>query len=81
MKKETLYEKVFVKLYNAIDYMLVAYKNQDINRNHTNYGAATAYASVLAEMGYEVDLRVYGDGDYLITDRVKIGDKEYDFFH
>lgn len=76
-----MYEKYFTSLYKAIDYMMEAYKNLDINRNHTNYGSATAYAEVLRDMGHKVELRVYGKDEYLITDKITIDDKTFDFFH
>ena len=81
MNKGTMYEKLFFKLYNAVDYMMKAYEQKDTLRNYTNYGAATAYASILMELGHEVDLRVYGEGEFLITDKIVINGKEYDFFH
>lgn len=76
-----MYEKYFTRLYQAIDYMMEAYKKQDTNRNHTNYGSATAYAEVLRDMGHEVELRVYSKDEYLITDKITIDDKTFDFFH
>lgn len=38
-----MYKKYITSLYNAIDWVIEAYKNRDINRNHTNYGRATIY--------------------------------------
>ena len=81
MREQTLYEKLFFKVYNAVDYMVANYKSGDLKRNHTNYGSATAYADMLRETGHEVDLRVYGEGEFLLTDKIVIDGKEYDFFH
>lgn len=80
-KEQTIYEKLFFKIYNHVDAMMSCYKNKDLLRNQTNYGAATAYATMMLEIGYDVDLRVYADGDYLITDKITINGKDYDFFH
>jgi hypothetical protein len=45
---------------------------EDLNRNHTNYGAATAYASVLRDFGVKVDVPVYEDGKFLRIPKVII---------
>ena len=81
MAKETFYETLFLGLFNAVDRMVEDYKRKDNNRNHVNYGAAITYARVLHEMGHEVELRVYGDDGYLITDKITVDGKDFDFFH
>lgn len=81
MKNENLYEKLFMKLYNAIDYMMKSFEQKDSERNRTNYGSATAYGSVLRELGYDVEIPAYEKDGYLVVDWFKINDKKYDFFH
>ena len=81
MKNENLYEKLFVKLYNAIEYMMIAYSKKDNERNHTNYGSASAYGSVLRELGHNVEIPAYGKDGYLIVDWIEVNNKKYDFFH
>lgn len=76
-----IYDILFSKLYRALDAMMYCYTIKDVLRNHTNYGAATAYADILSELGHDVDLKVYGDGEYLITNFISIDGKDYDFFH
>lgn len=79
--KNTMYEEIFLKLYNSVDWMVQAYNRDDKDRNHVNYGSATAFASVLQSMGHEVDLRVYGEGGYLLTNSIVIDGKTFDFIH
>lgn len=79
--KGTMYEEIFLGLYRSVDRMMQAYNRQDLNRNRTNYGSATAFASVLQSMGHEVDLKVYGDGDYLLTNAFVVDGRQFDFFH
>lgn len=51
--------------------------DKDLNRNHTNYGATTAYANVLRNFGVNVDVPVYGDGEFLRIPKVIIESKEF----
>lgn len=79
--KGTMYEEIFLGMYRSIDWMVQAYNRKDMKRNHVNYGSATAFASVLQGMGHEVDLRVYVADGYLLTHRIVVDGREYDFFH
>lgn len=81
MKNNNLYEKLFMKLYNAIDTMILSYEAKDNERNHTNYGSATAYGSVLMELGHKIEIPAYEKNGYLVVDYIKVNDKQYDFFH
>lgn len=81
MKNNNLYEQLFFKLYNAVDWMMKNYEQKDSNRNRVNYGSATAYACILREMGHDVELRVYEKEGYLVTDKITIKGADYDFFH
>lgn len=76
MEQKSLYNKYYWELYKAIDLMNNQVKDGDVLRNHTNYGCAIAIAQFLREFGHEVDLRVYGDGDYLLSDCIVIDGKE-----
>ena len=80
-KKNTMYEEIFLGMFRSVDWMVQNYNNKDLKRNHVNYGSATAFASVLRSMGHEVDLRVYGDGEYLLTNGIIVDGKQFDFFH
>lgn len=73
---KTVFDKYYWKLYNTVDLMNKQAKDGDLLRNRTNYGSATTIAQFLREFGHEVDLRVYGDGDYLVTDCIVIDGKE-----
>ena len=79
--KNTMYEEIFLGMYRSIDWMVQAYNRKDYDRNHVNYGSATAFASVLRSMGHEVDLRVYDKDGYLLTNSIVVDGREYDFFH
>lgn len=74
-----MFEKAKLELIKHIDWMNRQHKNGDLPRNRTNYGIATVYAKTIREMGHEVDLRVYGDGDFLVTDGIMI-DRELIIF-
>ena len=50
--------------------------NEDINRNHTNYGATTAYAHVLYNFGVNVDIPVYEKNGFLKIPKITIDTKE-----
>ena len=79
--KGTMYEEIFLGMYRSVDWMVQAYNHKDTDRNHVNYGGATAFASVLRSMGHEVDLRVYNDDGYLLTNCIVVDGREYDFIH
>ena len=76
-----MYEEIFTKLYQSIDWMVQNYNQKDIERNHRNSGSALAYASVLKSMGHEVDLRIYNADGYDLTNNIVVDGKKYDFFH
>lgn len=76
-----MYEMIFTKMYQAVDYMVSSYNRNDFERNLRNSGSASAYASVLRSMGHEVDLRIYNADGYDLTDKIVVNGKEYDFFH
>lgn len=74
--RETLYEKYYRRMYEAVirmnDYAAV----NDFARNQVNYGVAFAYQSLMYDLGHTVDLRIYGKDDYLVTDKIVIDGKE-----
>ena len=42
-----MYNKIFTKMYMAIDSMVKDYNINDIEKNYLHYGEAIAYATVL----------------------------------
>lgn len=48
----------------------------DVNRNHTNYGATTAYAHVLYSFGVNVDVPVYEEDGFLRIPKITIDKRE-----
>lgn len=58
--------KEFIEKLKALTILAASHTNQcadneDINRNHVNYGSTTAYAHVLVELGHVVDVSVWED--------------------
>lgn len=76
MNNNTMYEKYYMAMFEATSRMNSCAKEKDLLRNHTNYGTSTAYASILQDFGHEVDICVYGDGDYLISAKIIVDGKE-----
>jgi hypothetical protein len=80
MENNTTYEKYYKVLLNAVSRMNNLADGKDLPRNHTAYGMAAAYASVLRDLGHEVDICVYGDGDYLVSAKLVVdGETKIDF--
>lgn len=78
--QDTMYRKYYIAMFEAIIRMNEQAEEKDLLRNHTNYGTASAYASVIQDFGHEVDICVYGDGDYLISAQIIIdGEVKFDF--
>jgi hypothetical protein len=50
---------------------------KDKNRNHTNYGAATAYADVLIDLGHKADIACWEDCGYLKIEKVTIDGEQF----
>lgn len=48
----------------------------DVNRNHVNYGACTACARVLDDMGHETEVPVYEENGFLRIPYLKVDGKE-----
>lgn len=64
----------------SVDFMNSQAEQKDLLRNRVNYGVASTLASVLRDMGHEVDIRVYGDGDYLISAKIIVdGEVKVDY--
>lgn len=75
-----MFEKYYENLIMAVDMMNSQAEGKDLLRNHTNYGRASVFASVLRDMGHEVDIRVYGEGDYLVSAKIIVdGEVKVDY--
>lgn len=80
MENNTIYEKYYSALLLAVNLMNSHAEGKDLPRNHTAYGTAAAYASILRDFGHEVDICVYGDGDYLVSAKLVVdGETKIDF--
>lgn len=78
--KDTMYEKYYMAMFNAVERMNDQAEEKDLLRNHVNYGTASTYASILRDFGHEVDICVYGDEDYLISAKIIVdGEIKFDF--
>lgn len=74
MKK--LYEEYCSRMRLAVTRMNDAAETKDLALNRVNYGLATAFCIVLHDFGHKIDLRVYSNGDYLVTDKIYIDGDE-----
>lgn len=55
-------------------------KNNDVNRNHINYGCFTCWAHVLRDIGHNVEITVYEENGLLKIPVISIdNEKIYDF--
>ena len=70
--KDSMYEKYLSQLIATVIMMNEQAAEEDLLRNRVNYGAATAYASVISDFGHSIDICVYGDGDFLISAKIVI---------
>lgn len=75
----TLYEKMKVKLYGAVSKVNEYANQEDVNRNHVNYGIAATCADVLRELGHEVDVPCWGDNGYLRIPKIIIDGEVSEF--
>ena len=46
--------------------------DKDMNRNHVNYGMVAAFASVVRDMGHDVDISLWEDNGFLRIPKLKI---------
>lgn len=70
--KDSLYSKYYTELLTTTLRMNEQAKEKDLLRNRTNYGCVLALSQILRDMGHEVDVCVYGDGDYLISAKIVV---------
>ena len=79
MEGITLCEKLNDRLLKAaIDVNYNADKG-DLNLNHTNYGAATACASILKELGHKVEIDCWEDKGFLRISEIAVSGKTTEF--
>ncbi|CDX00749.1 Hypothetical protein DPCES_0862 [Desulfitobacterium hafniense] len=68
----TLYEKMKVKLYEAVGNVNSCADRKDVERNRVNYGIATTTAYVLRELGHDVQMSCWEDDGYLKIPRLTL---------
>ncbi|MDD2400904.1 MAG: hypothetical protein PHD60_01585 [Clostridia bacterium] len=71
---ETIFGKIKVNLFGAVTRVNNYASEKDTNRNHTNYGAVTAYADILRELGHEIEIACWEDDGYLKIEKVTINE-------
>lgn len=72
-----LYEEYRRRMCAAVRKMNDAAEIKDRDLNRINYGIATTYQDELYDIfGSVVDLRVYSNSGYLVTDKIIIDDEE-----
>lgn len=55
------FETIRLRLYEAVDRLNDQAADNDHERNHVNYGEATAWVIILQDIGHKVDLPVWED--------------------
>lgn len=65
MKKDNYYEEIKWRFIKAIMRTNDNANDNDVNRNHVNYGCVTCWAQVLRDMGHVVEVPVYEDNGVL----------------
>ena len=71
--------KMKVNLFQAAMNVNRQAEDKDANRNHVNYGRATAFASVLHDLGHEVEIACWEDEGFLKIPKITIDDKTTNF--
>lgn len=61
------YSKLRQRLYSDAKVVNYYAKEKDLGRNHDNYGACTALAGVLKELGHPTSVAVYENDEGYIT--------------
>lgn len=59
--EKTYFETLKVRVYKAAMRTNDCADDKDKNRNHVNYGEATAWTQVMEDMGHKTDLPVWED--------------------
>jgi hypothetical protein len=70
--KEALVRKLIVDVVMGAGRVNDYAQEQDIGRNHTNYGCVSKSANILNYLDVDVDVACWRDGDYLKIKRVTI---------
>ena len=74
-------EKLKMDLFRNADNVNHYAEQKDVNRNHTNYGSASAIAMVLSDFGCKVNLPVWDDNGYLKIPFIQIDEWRIDFYN
>lgn len=70
--KDLYFEELKVRIFKSVENVNYYAENKDVYRNHTNYGGASALASVLRDFGHNVELPVWEDEGYLKIPFLKV---------
>lgn len=70
--KDTYFDAIKTRIIMSCGYVNDCADGKDLNRNHVNYGCAITWASVLRDMGHDVDVPVWEDVGYLRIPKLKI---------
>ena len=63
--EKTYFEEIKLRFINAAIWTNDNAKENDVNRNHVNYGCCTCWAEVLRDMGHKTDVHVWEDNGVL----------------
>lgn len=59
--KQTFFEELKVRAYEAANATNYCADNKDTNRNHVSYGQYTAWIRMIGDMGHRTNLAVWED--------------------
>ena len=65
MEKENYFETIKWRFIKSVMRTNDYGEDNDVNRNHTNYGSCTCWAQVLRDMGHDIEMPVYEDNGVL----------------
>lgn len=77
--KETIFSTIKTAIITSARQVNDCARGGDVNRNRVNYGSVIAYASVLRDMGHNVDVAVWEDGGLLKIPKITVGPETFNF--
>lgn len=77
--KETIFSTIKTAIITSARQVNDCACSGDANRNRVNYGSVIAYASVLRDMGHNVDVAVWEDNSLLKIPKITVGPETFNF--
>lgn len=67
------FDELKVRLFESCDWCNKQANDGDRNRNHVNYGSASAIARIMTDFGHNVHIPVWDDNGFLRIPKIVIG--------